>query len=294
MPERYTVIGTGKLGTALSGALQKAGHGVISLFNRSPDKAGKLADQFGRDIISGEWPDSVEQLGDVIFLCVPDDTIEKISLKLADEFDLTGKTLVHTSGTLPASILQTAKEKGAKTAAFHPLQTFSGSLGDDIFKGVPISIQGDEDVAIKLKSLAEELQAKPVIISESDKQRLHVAAVFASNYAVTLMDLAQQSVDDPELKKRVPELLYPLLTQTVLNLKEKGPAQSLTGPLSRGDKSTVAHHLDLLNKNPELAESYRFLAGRTLSLIERAATIDQKVIEQIRELFGGSGSKESD
>lgn len=294
MPLTYTVIGTGKLGGVLANALYKIGWQPASLYNRSPEKATALSESLGDRSHTGTWPRQNDDLGTYIFLCVPDDAIAETVQKLTQDFDLSGKKLIHTSGSLPASVLDPAKKGGAETAAFHPLQTFSGAAGGEVFRNVSISLQGDEGVIAELKTLAHALQARPVVISEADKQRLHIAAVFASNYLVTLMDLAEQSVEDPELKEQLPELFNPLINQTVRNLKEKGPQQSLTGPLSRGDKATVAHHLELLKQNPDLAESYRFLADRTLSLIERAGTVEKTVIEQIRDLIGGSGPKESE
>lgn len=284
MARSYSVIGTGKLGSALITCLHKAGYDTISLINHHPEKADTLARQMEAPVFSGEWPESPDQLGEVVFICVPDDAIAETARRLSS-FDLSGRFIVHTSGTLPASVLKPVEEKGAITAAFHPLQTFNQNSDESVFREIYISLQGDEAATEELSNWARALKARPVIISEEDKVRLHIAAVFASNYLVTLMELAGDVVQDVELKRKLPEMFYPLLSQTVDNLAKKGTGPSLTGPLSRGDITTITRHLNQLNENPELADSYRHMGRKTLPIVERNGNVDPDLINRLRELL---------
>ncbi len=284
MARSYTVIGTGKLGSALSISLLKAGYEIVSLFNHHPEKAETLAGQMGTSVISGVWPESPGQLGEVVFICVPDDAIAETARRLS-LFDLSGRFIVHTSGTLPASVLKPVEQQGAVTAAFHPLQTFNQNSDESVFREIYISVQGDETATEELSIWARALKARPVIISEEDKLRLHIAAVFASNYLVTLMEMAGDVMQDEELKRQLPIMFNPLLSQTVENLAKKGTGPSLTGPLSRGDITTITRHLNQLNENPELAESYRLLGRKTLPIVERNGNVDPELINRLRELL---------
>jgi len=59
--------------------------------------------------------------------------------------------------------------------------------------------------------------------------------------------------------------------QTASNIFAKGPQKALTGPIVRGDRDTVATHLDALGQHsPELLAVYRELALVTLALAQQA------------------------
>jgi predicted short-subunit dehydrogenase-like oxidoreductase (DUF2520 family) len=62
------------------------------------------------------------------------------------------------------------------------------------------------------------------------------------------------------------ELLAPLVLRTAANWAEGG-ADALTGPIARGDESTVdAHRAALRQAAPELVPMYEALAERTRAL----------------------------
>lgn len=280
----YSVIGVGKLGKSLTAALHRAGYPLISLWNHNTDKARKLIGQLHLNADYGRLPSRAEDVGDIIFICVPDRQIESLVNQLTS-IELKGKIVVHTSGGHPASVLQPLAENGASVAAFHPLQTFSGLLSPEVFENVWISIQGDQEAVSGLELLAKNLGAHPVEVSEDDKIRLHIAAIFASNYLVTLMDLARRSVEAPELRQNLPHMFRALMDQTLTNIRMQGPEKALTGPLSRGDISTVSKHLKKLEANRDLSEMYRLLGKATLPLVERNGELDQELISQLTSLL---------
>ena len=53
-------------------------------------------------------------------------------------------------------------------------------------------MQGDESIFPVLRDLIEPVGGQFKIFSSSQKSAMHLAAVFASNYLVTLMDVADQ------------------------------------------------------------------------------------------------------
>jgi predicted short-subunit dehydrogenase-like oxidoreductase (DUF2520 family) len=83
----------------------------------------------------------------------------------------------------------------------------------------------------------------------------HAGAAMASNFLVTLHRAASQLLDRAGAP---PEALLPLMRRTIDNGFE------LTGPIARGDSSTVDAHLAAIRASaPELEPLYRALAGAT-------------------------------
>lgn len=281
----FSIIGTGKLGSNLCAAFQKSGYHIVSVWNRSGNRAVALVNQLKLDAVCGNWPDYTEDLGDVIFLCVPDDQIEPAIHKLSGEMELSGKYIVHTSGAHPGDILNPAKQAGAFVAAFHPLQSFTEEPHPGIFHGCWISIQGDEKAVSLLESVAQKLGAKPKVVSAEEKRQLHVAAVFAGNYLVTLLEQAQQCVSNPELKSKIPSMFHALMEQVLNNVKTQGVDRALTGPLSRGDDSTIVNHLEDLAHNPDLLQMYKVLGRATLPIVNRSERITSDKLKTMQNLL---------
>ena len=58
--------------------------------------------------------------------------------------------------------------------------------------------------------------------------------------------------------------LYPLIENNLRNVKERGAVNSLTGPIERGDLSTVINHLNVLREEDK--ELYRLLSKNILKI----------------------------
>lgn len=250
-----SIIGTGSLGASLAHALKNSGFRIHSLFNRTESKAAKLAKKMSVEI-SGGFPVAKDGLGDLIFLCVPDDQIPGTAQKLYAENLVDGKTLVHTSGTLPADALALpGSEKLAAFASAHPLQTFTPSKLAS-FKNITVSLNGDGPVCQQLSGIFKKLGAKTLRVSAEQKTRLHIAAVLVCNYMNALVKSAVEISGFSEMELK--DMMMPLMEQTLQNIRDKNLADSLTGPIKRGDTGTVIRHLELLEK-PEQKKIYALL-----------------------------------
>lgn len=240
-----TIIGPGRLGKALAKAFTEAQYSV------------KV---FGRK-------DTFSDFGDITFITTPDSEIRKTASTIASskaEFD--GKIFVHCSGSSPSSILDELKEKGVHIACFHPLQAVSKETKS--FKDIYFDLEGDEEALAQLEELAKSLGAKSFRVSSKEKELLHVSAVIASNYLVTLADLALRISESTAISQRdLLNAFLPLMSSSIKNLGELSPSDALTGPISRGDTQTVQKHIKLLKDKPELLEIYKKLGLLTLELI---------------------------
>jgi predicted short-subunit dehydrogenase-like oxidoreductase (DUF2520 family) len=184
---------------------------------------------------------------DVVLLCVPDAAISEVSGDLTP-----GRAWVgHVSGATPLAAL----EPHERRFSLHPLQTFDQSGDPTQLDGAWAAITGDNDEALAVaRELAETLGLQPFELAEGDRTLYHAGAVFASNYLVTLQRAAVQL--------GVPaEGIVPLMRATIDHGFE------LTGPIARGDWSTVeAHKQAIRAKHPELEHLYDTLAGATVLL----------------------------
>ncbi len=242
MPElpSITIIGTGAVGSSLAIALHDAGYRLMSLINKSTDKAQDLLERLGAQIPISHTISDV-QVGDVVFVCLPDDTLGNYSKEIQKVPNLAGKTVFHTSGVHAAvDVFSDLAEAGTEIGSTHPLQTFTKDTLAT-FKDVWVSLNGS-DKAISLgRELFTNLGSKTFEIGNQEKVRFHTAAVMVCNYYVALVKAAEDlaGISNPSLK----ELMMPLMRQTLTNISEKELSNALTGPVARGDLGTIKKHL---------------------------------------------------
>jgi predicted short-subunit dehydrogenase-like oxidoreductase (DUF2520 family) len=245
-PLRIAVIGSGRLGTTLAAALREAGRQV----------AGPAA--------RGERPDA-----DLVILCVPDAEIPAAAEAVAGAAALVG----HTSGATPLTALGPARAEGV--FGLHPLQTFPAPVEQDAlarFAGVGCAVAGSGPGALAAATeLAESLGMRPFAIDDQDRAAYHAAASVASNFLVTLEAAAERIAAGAGLEPaQARELLTPLVRSTVEGWASAGPERALTGPVARGDRTTVdAQRRAVADTAPELIPLFDELVERTEALAER-------------------------
>ena len=89
-----------------------------------------------------------------------------------------------------------------------------------------------------------------VHVAPEDRVAYHAAACVASNFLVTLEAAAERLGATAGVTR---EMLAPMVRATVENWAELGPQRALTGPVARGDETTVAAHRETVAERvPEL------------------------------------------
>ncbi len=284
---KVTIIGTGALGSTLALALSKNDIAVYSLYNRSRRSLPSLANQVAPKFI-GTFPQNLEEIGNVIFITASDAQINRMSEKLAlISDDFSGKTVAHCSGTKTTDCLSVLKTKGGSVASFHPVQTFTRKSKADDFQGIYFDIAGDEEAKEVLNKIAEALGAQTVEIEKNSKPFLHAAGVMASNYLLTLLNIATEIAEIGGIEKnQAQKMLVPLSRKTLENAGAgKEISEALSGPAARGDSETVEKHIHLLSQNPELQKLYKKLGVQTLKLAEQKGTLSNEQKSALKKLF---------
>jgi predicted short-subunit dehydrogenase-like oxidoreductase (DUF2520 family) len=189
----------------------------------------------------------VEEDPELVILCVPDSVIPEVARSIP-----MGPWICHTSGA--TSI--TALAPHAARFTVHPLQTVVHSRGPEQLDGAWAAVTGDNADGVARGSwVARELGLQPFELGDEMRALYHAGAALASNYLVTLYRTACRAF---EIAGAPPAALVPLMRRTIDNNFE------LTGPIARGDWTTVDAHLAALRAfAPELEPVYRALADRT-------------------------------
>ncbi|HZU39413.1 MAG TPA: DUF2520 domain-containing protein [Solirubrobacteraceae bacterium] len=235
---RLAIVGAGRLGSALAGALSAARDRfeVIGPLGRDGHRTAASAD--------------------AVLLCVPDGQIAAAAGLIAP-----GPLVGHCSGATGLDVL-------APHEAFllHPLMTVTGPSAR--FAGAGAALAGSSPRALELaRSLAQALGLRSVQVAEGDRAAYHAAASVASNFLVTLEAMAERLAATAGVPR---EALVPLVRATVENWAELGAERALTGPVARGDGATVARQRqavaerapDLLPLFDALVDATQQLAGR--------------------------------
>lgn len=185
---------------------------------------------------------------DITMIIVSDDGIKKV----IKDIPYTTGLFVHTSGSVPMSVLTQFKHHGV----FYPLQSFSKDITVN-FKEIPICIESSmEKDTLILKALGFALSESVTEITSIQRQKLHLAAVFVNNFTNHCFTIAQEVCDDNKLSF---DLLRPLLSSTAQKALTHRPDKVQTGPAKRNDQETLKRHIEQL-QNPKQQEVYKALS----------------------------------
>lgn len=271
-----SIIGGGRVGKALGLAWTRNGTMTVQdVVCRSGDSAAAAVAAIG----AGSPLTSLDDVrrADVYLLTTPDDYLPDMQERLAKSVDLTSAIVFHTSGWLTSRALEACSAAGASVGSVHPIKSFTDpETSVATLPGTYCGIEGD-DRAVQLLRVAFESFGANVLDIEADKKPIyHTTTIIGCNYVVALVDLAQRALGEAGIDRPTAQkMLVPLLTGTLRNLDATGPVGALTGPISRGDASTVAAHLGALQAwEPEAAQLYSKLGALAVEIARQQGTSD--------------------
>lgn len=240
-----SIIGAGRVATSLAHALFTKGFKVNEIYSRSIVRARALSNEIPGSTATDSlnFSDTTSHL---LIIAIHDDAISQVSDKIIFPKEI---LIAHTSGTVSLNVLQ-----HTFSGIFYPLQTFTNEKKVD-FRDVPILIDGkNEQVVDKLLDIGNLLSSQVKQTTESERQKLHLAAVFASNFTNRMLAAAESLLSETSLDLKI---LAPLVMESIQNAFDSAPDVTLTGPAKRGDEATIKRHLELLKNYPsELSDVY--------------------------------------
>jgi predicted short-subunit dehydrogenase-like oxidoreductase (DUF2520 family) len=147
MFESVTVIGSGRVGSAVSARLRERGV-------------------------------PLSESGGLRLLCVPDGAIGEVARGIGP-----GPWVAHVSGGTTLAALDPHERR----FSVHPLQTFTRARGPEQLDGAWAAVTGETDEArARAVWLARTLGLEPFPLDDEARPLYHAAAAIASNYLVTL------------------------------------------------------------------------------------------------------------
>jgi predicted short-subunit dehydrogenase-like oxidoreductase (DUF2520 family) len=280
------IVGAGRVGTSLAVLWRRAGHRIVAVAGgaATPARAARfLPDVRVLDAVGAATG------AEVVVIATPDAVIEAVCEEMAKAGALeTAGAVVHASGAAGLEALGAAASVGATTLSVHPLQTCpTVEAAVEAIPGAAFAVTAHDERGHELgERLARDAGGRPFPIADELKPLYHAAAVFASNYVVTVTALAEElqraaGVPDPTAA------LAPLQEATLANVHRVGSAEALTGPAVRGDAITLQRNLEALARQaPGAVGPYVALADLALALAERSGRVAPAGREAVEEVLG--------
>ncbi len=281
------IIGAGRLGTCLGWALSRIGFRIKAISSRKLSRARQSQKIIGQGKATRSNVEASRE-AEIVFICTPDEEISKISEELASsDIDWSKKIVIHSSGLLASEVLNSLKEKGAYIGSFHPAQSFPHKKPSlEQFRKIVYGLEGSREALSLSKKIVKKLEGHPLILKKEDKPLYHAACSIASNFFVVLLDLAISLLRELGIKEeKASEIILPLLKGTLQNVIDLKTSSALTGPLVRGEKSSIQAHLKALEGHPLYLEIYLSLAKYALGMAKREGILSLKKIKLLEDLL---------
>lgn len=284
----FAILGLGKVGTAIGYLLNKSGHKIIAVSDKSAAALKKALPYTGGKAFRD--PKKAVVGADSILITTPDDFIATACNEIANSKLIKDKFVFHMSGAGGLDLLDSAQKAGAVVASIHPMQSFSSI--ETAINNIPDSVFGitaDQKAKKQAQIIVRDLGGIPVFISPDQKPLYHAAACFASNYLVTLLNVVESLYESIGISKtNAQNAFLPLIYGTLKNFENSGSIQALTGPISRGDAGTIKKHVAAIGKaQPQYSSLYSVLGLVTSDIAQRKGTLSLKQARIINDLLKG-------
>ncbi len=240
------IIGTGNTATVLGRKLKAAGHTIVQVYGRNAAAASELAYELESE--STNYWSVVNRDAEIYILAVSDIAIEE----MVKELRLPERTIVHTAASVSKNIL---KNSTSHFGVFYPLQSLKKESRH--IPEIPIIIDAsDEETLYVLENLASSITTTVAEADDTQRLKLHLAAVFCNNFVNHIYALMENYC----LKENLDfSLLIPLIQETTLRLTTISPSLGQTGPATRADQATIDKHLALLASHQHLKDLYEMM-----------------------------------
>ena len=282
-PFTFALVGAGRVGTAVAALLRRAGHEPIAVASRSAESSVRAAE------LLGSQPTDIADLPpvDVVLLGTPDNAIQATASEVAPRL-VEGTAVIHFAGSLGVDPLEAVLTVGAQRAALHPVQACPDiETAIERIPGSGWGVTCDEGLAEWCIDLVEgDLHGRAFRVRDEHRAVWHAAAVVVSNGIAGLLAtgealLGSIGIGDPG------SVLGPLAAGTLENARVGGGGgKTLTGPAVRGERDTIARHLDgIARADRELLHPYDLATILTIQAAVRAGRIEDESAQEMLELL---------
>ena len=279
---KYAIIGGGRVGSALSEALVESGVSDLELYVRS--EAPNRTDTKVKTL-------SVQKLAtsgaEVAVIAVPDSAIKEVS-EMISSVRPSFRSVLHTSGSLSSSVLESLRGSGIAVGSMHPLISFLDTKTNPAkLKGAYFCIEGDRVAAEDARALVALVGGASIDIDAQSKPLYHAAAVMACGHVTSLFDIAVEMLSECGLDRAVAtKALMSLTAGTIDNIRQAGIESALTGPFQRLDSDNLERNFNEISRHAAFAaEAYLTLGLQSLDIALRGGADASDVVALRRRIM---------
>jgi len=253
---KIVMIGAGRLASQLAPALKTAGFQLIQVYSRTTASAKRLAEKL--NCLYTSHQDQIVTGADLFVLALTDEG----NMAFIRDFNFPDVLAVHVSGGLAMDVF---KGKVDRYGVLYPVQSFNFAR-DINFRQVPFCIEGNNRGTEKeLLKLASGLSNRCIRVGTGQRWKIHLAAVFASNFSNHMYVVASEIMEKAGLPFN---MLHPLIRETSGRLEAFSPKSVQTGPAVRNDQIIIKKHLELLSFSGNYQELYKKISD-SIQFIEK-------------------------
>lgn len=279
----FCVIGAGKVGLTIASALSKHKF-KFSIIARSPASFKQASAIIDTNLIF-KAIDQLFYIPRVFILSVRDSQIQEVAEYLAKIFkhELNNRIIVHCSGILDTSVLDSCRNCNAIVGSIHPYQTFF-SPDINLLDGISWGVQSDSDNQF-LYDFIKYINGNPININTTDKVLYHLSAVAVSNYLNSTLALGNLAAKNANID--LEQFAIPIIRQTVANAFNTSPNNQfpLTGPIARADLETIKTHINAIKNSTGLLLPYCYMGLATLEITKSSAFYNPEFYSNARLLL---------
>lgn len=248
--KRVVIIGSGNLAEALAQAVATSDWELVQICGRNRERVEAVA-----SLAHTPWTTDFGAVAaaDLYIISVSDGAVAQVAKSLQLPAGAEGAVVAHTAGCVPIDVLAVSRR-----AVIYPLQTFTKGRRVD-FAEIPIFTEAStEEVWREVDSFAAALSRKCYHADGECRRKIHLAGVFANNFANNMFAVAARRMGEIGLPS---EVLHPIITETARKaVAAEAPELVQTGPAVRGDVQTQQSHIELLAHEALLTEIYKTIS----------------------------------
>ena len=228
--KKTVIIGSGNLAEALARAVAKSELELVQIFARNAERARVVA-----ELAATGWetrPEMLRKDADIYLIAVSDRAVAEVAATLPIPEEA---AVAHTAGSVPVTAIP---ERFARRAVFYPMQTFTRGREAD-FSVIPVFLEAPSpELRPELEAFARKLSGTVIWADSAQRCKVHLAAVFACNFANHMYAVGERIVRGAGLDF---DVLKPLIAETAAKACDaRSPLDVQTGPAVRNDFATKA------------------------------------------------------
>lgn len=290
MNKRINIIGCGRAAGSLARLwVQASAVSIGDVCNRSEASSLRAVQNIGQGNAVGCR--SEMSPADYWLIGTSDAQIEPVARAIAKQMaDSPGALVFHLAGRFGLDVLEPLRFDNNLLAALHPVRSLTDAqllLAD--FQGTACVAEGSDVALAALQPLITSIGGKWLPVTAIDRGLYHASVSIISNITKAVAWKAQKW----QRKAGLPEetataVTHQLLQSTMVDLFRSGAKQSITGPVVRGDTSTIEAHIEAIRVNhPDDLDVYRILAYTVLELAQERGDLDEATLSCFEGLLRG-------